>query len=143
MSNLYKTSSFQNSHLWLNIDFSLMESTLLYWQFPRNTCCLTATSASEYSAFCWLYPIGSVWDRLSLSCFSHFLLPCIAAKIKFISFSLLNTQKSSTQLYNTHYIFCLTCSSKSTKLIPSRMCPIPAIPEIAALMPAGMAVPKT
>ena len=37
----------------------------------------------------------------------------------------------------------LICSRRSTRLTPSRMCPIPAIPEIAASVPLERLAPMT
>ena len=37
----------------------------------------------------------------------------------------------------------LIWSSRSTRLTPSRICPIPATPETAALMPEESSVPST
>ena len=37
----------------------------------------------------------------------------------------------------------LSCSNTSTMLTPSRMCPMPAMPEIAALVPLENSVPST
>ena len=37
----------------------------------------------------------------------------------------------------------LTCRSSITMLMPSRICPMPATPEIAAFMPAESSVPST
>ena len=37
----------------------------------------------------------------------------------------------------------LICSSRSTRLTPSKMCPIPAIPEMAASEPLESSVPMT
>lgn len=38
---------------------------------------------------------------------------------------------------------CPICTSSATRLTPNRICPIPAIPEIAAFMPEESAVPST
>ena len=50
-------------------------------------------------------------------------------------------------IFSYRYYACdtlrLICTRSSTRLTPSRMCPTPAMPEIAALMPEGSAVPNT
>ena len=38
---------------------------------------------------------------------------------------------------------CLICTSRSTKLTPSIICPIPATPEIAAFAPEESVIPST